>query len=313
MPWIRVDDHFNEHPKLAQVGPLGWGYWVAGLAYCNRNLTDGFIPRASAQSLGVFEVCSGELRYDICVTSGMQGDDVDAGFVIGLLLDAGLWYEVSGGYRVHDYLEHQPSKAKILGERDKARVRVRQNRSSDVRPNTVRTSSDVRPLRSKKEEVRREAKASMSAAPTTTNVPSPDVVELCQQLATGIKANDPKSKVASSSHRWEEDMRLLVRDRDGDVAEIARVIGWCASDDFEKKVVLSPGKLRKRFTSLLLKSQKSNVTALRVAPGQKHSEGQQWSSDDVREAYEQGGLEAYQLASRGHEWRHLIPETEGAA
>jgi hypothetical protein len=29
---------------MMQVSPTVWGVWLAGLAYANRNLTDGFIP-----------------------------------------------------------------------------------------------------------------------------------------------------------------------------------------------------------------------------------------------------------------------------
>lgn len=142
-----------------------------------------------------------------------------------------------------------------------------------------------------------------------------DVVRLTERLGEQIRANEPKAKPHVKSERWQNDMRLLLEERGGDVVEVERIIDWCQQDPFWRSNILSPAKLRKQFSQLLLKSEQkpSNVTQLRVAPGQKHSEGQQWSSEDEREAYEQGGLEAYQLASRGHEWRHLIPETEGAA
>lgn len=35
MVWVKIDDHFDEHPKMQQIGPLGWGYWLAGLV-CER-------------------------------------------------------------------------------------------------------------------------------------------------------------------------------------------------------------------------------------------------------------------------------------
>src|SRR6266496_292269 len=108
MPWVRVDDHFDEHPKFAQAGPLGMALWVTGLAYCNRNLTDGFIPWAVAQRLLTWEYLGpveerGRRVYKIGVACGMAGEDVDCDLVIALLVEARLWEEVSGGYRVHDY------------------------------------------------------------------------------------------------------------------------------------------------------------------------------------------------------------------
>ena len=123
MAWVRIDDCFDEHPKLQKVGPIGWGYWLAGLAYCNRNLTDGFIPWAKAQTLASFVV----MEYDgklskLCHSSGMVGQDMDAEWVIMLLLEAGLWEEVDGGFAVHDYSEYQPTKAQIEEEREKKKA-----------------------------------------------------------------------------------------------------------------------------------------------------------------------------------------------
>lgn len=122
MPWIRVDDHFDGHPKLAAVGPVGWGVWLAGLAYCNRNLTDGFIPYAAAEGIGGswrvrIPVDGGEEVWSIDRGSGMHGQAMDTQWVIDLLIGAGLWEPVMGGYRIHDYADFQPTKAQVIAER----------------------------------------------------------------------------------------------------------------------------------------------------------------------------------------------------
>lgn len=126
MTWVKIDDHFNEHPKLAAVGPVGWGIWLAGLAYCNRNLTDGFIPRAVAIGFGgdwTVEAAEerdgvpGYVTWDISRGTGMHGEDMDTSWVIDRLIEYGLWEPVSGGYRVHDYDDYQPTKAEVLAMR----------------------------------------------------------------------------------------------------------------------------------------------------------------------------------------------------
>lgn len=134
MPWVRVDDRFNEHPKLAAVGPAGWGVWLAGLAYCNRNLTDGFIPYAVAEGIGgawTVRLPDGEawrLRRARAAGAGL-GTALESGFVIGLLVAHGLWAEVPGGYRIHDYADYQPSKAAVLDGRERTRQRVERHRT----------------------------------------------------------------------------------------------------------------------------------------------------------------------------------------
>lgn len=134
MPWVRIDDHFDEHPKLLKVGPLAWGVWLAGLAYCNRNLTDGFIPWAKARQLASFEVIDGgDVVWRLARTSGHAGEDIDADWVVGLLVDAGLWTITDGGYEVHDYADFQRPKDEVLAERDANRKRQARFRGKDDR------------------------------------------------------------------------------------------------------------------------------------------------------------------------------------
>jgi hypothetical protein len=52
-------------------------------------------------------------------TSGRVGDHVDAEWVICILLEGGLWDEVPGGFRVHDYSDYQPTKDEVLAARAK--------------------------------------------------------------------------------------------------------------------------------------------------------------------------------------------------
>jgi len=130
VPWVKVDDHFDEHPKHAKAGPLGWALWLAGLAYSNRNLTDGFIPWAVAQKLVAWEFLDPpdeqgrQKRWTISMDCGMSGGEVMADDVITRLLDAELWEECDGGYRVHDYRDYQPTKREVLKQRSQTAQRV---------------------------------------------------------------------------------------------------------------------------------------------------------------------------------------------
>jgi len=122
MPWIRIDDHFDEHPKLAAAGPLAWAMWMAGLAYCNRNLTDGFIPWSKAPSLVSWEYLDATGPTRIYVGTGAMVHEegaVTSEYVIELLIDVGLWDRVKTGYQVHDFDQYQPTKAVVLAERAK--------------------------------------------------------------------------------------------------------------------------------------------------------------------------------------------------
>lgn len=120
MAWVRIDDKFPQHPKIAAAGPLAMAMQVAGLCYCNRELTDGFIPRAIARTLLDWQIEREDGRlFTIAVTCGMVGDDLNSQWVIDLLCEVGMWVEVPGGYQIHDYADYQPTKQQILAERER--------------------------------------------------------------------------------------------------------------------------------------------------------------------------------------------------
>jgi hypothetical protein len=166
MAWVKIDDGFAQHPKLAKAGPLAMAMQIAALCYCNRNLTDGFVPRSVARTLLDWETVSGGVVYTIAVTSGMQGDDVSSEWVISLLLDAGIWREEDGGFRIHDYEKYQPLKADVLAEREKASERMKRARSGEVRANINGSSlnpvPDPVPVKKEKKD-KEEAPAAPSA------------------------------------------------------------------------------------------------------------------------------------------------------
>lgn len=93
MAWVKLDDSMPMHPKLLAAGVTGFALDVAGLAYCNRYQTDGFIPAGSLNA----------------VLPSLK----NASKVAGKLVEVGRWEKVEGGWVIHDYLTYQPSKAHV--------------------------------------------------------------------------------------------------------------------------------------------------------------------------------------------------------
>lgn len=100
MPWVRIDDRWDEHDKTLAVGPLGMALQITALCFANRKLSDGFIPRSKARTL-----------VDVSDFGNVQD-------VIDSLVEHGVWDVVKGGYQIHDYLEFQPSKEQVLAARE---------------------------------------------------------------------------------------------------------------------------------------------------------------------------------------------------
>lgn len=87
----RIETIVRTNPKFLQAGPAPSWLWLCSVLYCQEALTDGFIAEAVIDYLGVKA----------------------AHRLVPHLVRAHLWEPVDGGYRVHDYLEHNPSAADI--------------------------------------------------------------------------------------------------------------------------------------------------------------------------------------------------------
>jgi hypothetical protein len=123
MPWVRIDEDFPDHRKLAELGdyaPLcGW-LFVCGLAYCNRQLTDGRIPWPHIPRLASFR----RISIETGEVPGMAkfGDDIDADDLALRLIAVGLWEDHKTHIHVHDYHVYQPSRAEVEAEREQKRL-----------------------------------------------------------------------------------------------------------------------------------------------------------------------------------------------
>lgn len=92
MTWVRIDDAAPLHPKLLRVGAEAAWLWVAGLAYANRHVTDGDVPREALPAL-------------------YPHDDLGRAKLIRIaerLVEVGLWTaREGGGWSIHGYAEYQ--------------------------------------------------------------------------------------------------------------------------------------------------------------------------------------------------------------
>ena len=152
MGWIRGEDDFYDNDKMLAAGSIGRDLYWHGLGWCNRNLTDGLIPKQRAVLLVDFT--------DAAVVDGSRvvKGQACAPLAVKRLLKADLWHADghscstcvqpgSGHYVVHDYLSYQPSRATQLKKREEAKDRMsnaRNSRSQNVRANIERTSAEVR-------------------------------------------------------------------------------------------------------------------------------------------------------------------------
>lgn len=106
MVWVKLDDHFDEHPKTISVSLQAIGLLSCALCFCNRNLTDGKIPGRVLR------------RY----SEGENG-------IIDELLAAGFLEPDGENFEIHDFGDYQPLRADVLKAREATRQRVQKFRS----------------------------------------------------------------------------------------------------------------------------------------------------------------------------------------
>lgn len=119
--WVRFDDTFPDHPKVAALTPAAFRAFVESVCYCSRHRTDG------------------QLRPGV-VRAALRVDST----VIAELVDAGLWDATDAGWAVHDYLRYQLSKADY--DRQAATARDRRRTWTGRRPDDVAPTSGDRSL-----------------------------------------------------------------------------------------------------------------------------------------------------------------------
>lgn len=175
MVWAKLDDEILDNPKVSRAGPLGFALHVAAVTWCCRNLSDGFIPIGRVGSLLDFS-CFGMSQH--CSGKEPEMPAVDALDVADWLADCELWHKVPGGFQLHDFLEYNPSKEKVISERQRGSERKDKHRMLSVRdPALASRPPRPRQQRGAPEEpvLPRNGLASASGGPVPVPVPERDL------------------------------------------------------------------------------------------------------------------------------------------
>jgi hypothetical protein len=102
MPWVKLDDRFPSHRKIALLSDRAFRLHVSAMCWCAENLTDGNIS-----------------DRELALVANVRSIKATA----QQLQDAGLWDRSEGGWVIHDYLDSNPSRDQVLAERKKNAAR----------------------------------------------------------------------------------------------------------------------------------------------------------------------------------------------
>jgi hypothetical protein len=187
MPWVRIDDNFPTHPKVAEAGPLAAWLYICGLCYCQRHLTDGFIPRHALPMLMCYPSTNGQAPSE--VTDSLAH----------ALVEAHLWQETTRGYLVHDYLKYQQSRAQVEHNR------TSRSRAAKIAANARWHAKPApgldKPARHAKSMRRRMPNASPSHPIASLQSPTDEVARPCVDDASAMRPMENPSPGLDTSAR----------------------------------------------------------------------------------------------------------------
>ena len=104
MTWIKLDDNAVDHPKVETLSDRAFRWWVKGLSYASRFLTNGLLPPV------FWKKVPKQSRAELTTHR--------------------LWDWVDPDFQIHDYLAHQSSKEIVSQKKADTAERVRKFREA---------------------------------------------------------------------------------------------------------------------------------------------------------------------------------------
>lgn len=299
MAWARIDDGFDDHPKLLGLledegAMAAVGLWTLCLTWAHRNTrkkgkTPGRIPAGLPR------------RF-----MGPEGREVAK-----LLVAHRLWDEVEDGWQIHDFADYLPNEetreARAAAGRKGAAKRWgnKKPRTDDNVEASSKQDDGNLPSGSHDDAGNGEANDGSRAprragtipygiAPEPTpepgNEPSvhhetlptgsddeteddaeeadaqvrEDVQRVCEHLADRIVRNG--SKRPRITKTWQTSARLLMDADKRAEAQVHTAIDWCQDNDFWRSKVMSMPKLREKYDQLRLEAQNEKERNARASP-----------------------------------------------
>ncbi len=119
MAWIRLSDDYMDHPKFAGLSDGAFRLWHRGMSYSRKYQTDGLLSLSTVRAFKEYS----PKRVSVLSTPHQDGANA-------------LWQTVEGfGFKVHDYLDWNPSKDEENERKAESKERMRQfrgRRSTDT-------------------------------------------------------------------------------------------------------------------------------------------------------------------------------------
>ena len=153
MSWIKLDDQWMDHPKIIRAGRDARDMWLASITWCAKHLTDGVFPE--------------NLLPALAISAGVDIANVKQ--IARVLLGVCLWDACENGYKVHDYLDYNPTKEQALANKEARKIAG----SAGGRASAVAKRQANAKQNSSKIQANGQAKFKQKSTPSPSPSPSP--------------------------------------------------------------------------------------------------------------------------------------------
>lgn len=197
MPWGKMDDKFHRNRKVRKLRRM----------------------RGGVEALGVWAYRWSWCLDDVDLTGMVPEDELDERELKAApkLVEVGLWDEVEGGFRFHDFNEYNPTKEQVERKKERDRQRAAALRAEEKTRNSEQTSKNTGDLElvacdspaNRKRVADESSPARVSPSPSPSHAqPNSDCLQggppeaSAPASGTGLTKRKP-SKPAVSTPAWE--------------------------------------------------------------------------------------------------------------
>lgn len=127
MRYMRVEENAMDSPKFIAIGDRAWRLWCEGGTYCQKHLTDGLIP---LKALRGFRYYSKAAMTELLATNVPEKGP--------------LWHLDGDFVRVHDYLDWNDARERVLANRKAGKDRLDRWRAEHAKKHGVAPAHETR-------------------------------------------------------------------------------------------------------------------------------------------------------------------------
>ena len=277
--WARLTVDFADSPKVAGLSDAAFRTLVEMILWSRKMMTDGVIPASVARRRwGAKTQTETHSVTDSVTDSGTHYEtDPVTELCTNHPTSPSLVRTSDGDYMIHDFLDHQESAEEVNARLARNTANGRRGgrpRKTDSKTHSVTdsgTQTKPKPKAETETELEDEVLRTSSLSPTASergcvhddeDAPEPtpiaehrpDVDAVCDAMAASVQRRTGRAPRITTA--WRTQARLMI-DRDGrTVEEVTRIIDWVDGNDFWRANVLSVPKLRQKFDTLRLQSQR---------------------------------------------------------